>query len=286
MTNLKEAKDGLYKIYTAYLLKNILGDQALKSIIDYSEGYEAILTKHLNTRLVQTTVNRLLKINPKHPLFYKYLEANIVDNSITMNLRYYLYSILEQHFPDKLDNLQDFILRYLPSYFQDIEFSDGSDIIKAGLTEFLFKTHKTLSSYFPKHKFKWNYNFNGFSNGKILILKRENNPYSEEIYPIQYLYDINDTERVIKDGIKLTQLGFALQIFKLINGNVITGLKLNFPSAPDSPIKISYENNNILIYIFKASNRLVAVTSQPKEIETHFKRSKVIDFNQKGTYIK
>ncbi|KKN34848.1 hypothetical protein LCGC14_0789520 [marine sediment metagenome] len=154
---MEKIKTEIYNIYKSYLLKNIESDQAIKSIIDYSEDYEPKLTKHMNTLLVNLTVKLLLKINKTHKLVYKYLESVIVDNSIIINTRYYLYYLIEQYFPTKLENLQDFIIRYLPSYFGDnIEF-DGVEVIKAKLGEFLFLTHKTLNSYFPKHKFTWNF---------------------------------------------------------------------------------------------------------------------------------
>ena len=234
---LEEARTGLYNIYKAYLLKNIESDQAIKSIIDYSEDYEVKLTKHLNNLLVELTVKLLIKINPKSPLVFKFIEGGILDNGLMLKTRIYLYHLEEQYFSDELDNLQDFILRFLPSFFpQNIEF-DGVDVIKAGLTQFLFQTYKTLSTYFSNHPFKFNRNFNGFTNGDILILKRENNPYSEEIYPIQYLYDINDNERVLNDGIKLLQLGFTLQIYKLIIKDFNSaGLFFNIPSTPDIPM--------------------------------------------------
>ncbi len=277
-------KNGLYDIYKSYLFKNIEGDHAIKSIIDIYEDSEANLTKHMNTLLVQTTIKLLLNINPESLIVFKSIEGGILDNNITLNTRYYLYHLVEQHFPDKLDNLQDFILRYLPIYFGDnIEF-DGVEVIKAKLGEFLFLTHKTLSSYFPRHQFKWNHNFNGFSNGNILILHKDNDPYIKENYSEQYSYDNNNKEMLLGNGIKLLQLGFVLQIFKLITKSFEeSGLFFNFSGDPESPIKISYKDCDIFLYIFK--KLLIEPIKQPKK-KYKFKRTGVIEFNTKGTYQK
>ncbi|KKN51794.1 hypothetical protein LCGC14_0618940 [marine sediment metagenome] len=283
----------IYNIYKAYLLKNILGEHAIKDIIEIYEDSETSLTKHLNSLLVRLTVKLLLKINKKSPIVFKFIEGAILDNNIILNTRYYLYSLVEQHFKSNLNNLRDFILRYLPSYFQDIEFSDGSDIIKAGFSQFLFQTHKTLSTYFPKRKFKFNLNFSGFTNGDILILKKDNNPYSTENYPVSF--DTNNSENMVsndklyfdnkKYSIKLLHLGFALQIFKLLDFDVLSGLTINFPLAPDIPIKISYEdNNNILIYIFKSP--IVAQIPHPKKVKSVRGRMGVVDLNKRKTYVK
>ena len=277
---LEEVRTGLYDIYRAYLLKNINSENAIKELINISESSEDMHTKHLNSLLVQLTVKLILKINPCHKLFYKFLESNIVDNTTTNQTRYYLFNLVEQHFSNKLENLQDFILRYLPSYFGDNIELDGVEIIKAGLTQFLFLTHKTLSSYFPRHLFKWNHNFNGFSNGNFLILKKENNHYSEEDYPVQYFYD-NNNERIIIDGIKLLQLGFILQIFKLIEKNFdTTGLFFSFSSDPEIiPTKASYGGSDILIYFFKYP--IIIPTPQPKVVR---KRKRPIDLDRKSLY--
>lgn len=284
---LEEAKTKLYNIYKDYLLKDINSEQAVESILNYMDSfdnyYEVNLTKHMNTLLVRLVVKLLLKINPKHPLFYKFLEGGILDNSILINTRFYLFNIVKIHFPDNLDNLSDFIIRYLPQYFPENITYDAVELIKAGFSQFLFQTYKTLSSYLNQ-PFKWNRNFSGFSNGEILIVKKANNPYNEEDYAIQYSYN-NNNERIIGDGIKLLQLGFILQIYKLIEKNFnTTGLFFNFPSAPDIPIKISYEKDcNILLFIFK--DPLDSVPQRPAHIYKN-KRSAVIDYNPRKSYIK
>jgi len=279
-------KNGLYDIYKSYLFKNIEGEQAVESILNYMDSfdnyYEVNLTKHMNTLLVRLVVKLLLKINPKHPLFYKFLEGGILDNSILINTRFYLFNIVKIHFPDNLDNLSDFIIRYLPQYFPENITYDAVELIKAGFSQFLFQTYKTLSSYLNQ-PFKWNRNFSGFSNGEILIVKKANNPYNEEDYAIQYSYN-NNNERIIGDGIKLLQLGFALQIYKLIIKSFEESfLKFSFPNSQDIPIKISYQESKILLYFFKPP--LIEPITQPKKMY-NFKRSTVIEYNKKGVYLK
>ncbi len=291
---LNKIKNELYGIYRTYLLKRIDGDIAFNTIIDYSEAYEAQLTKYMNSLLVRLVLKLLLKINPKNPLLFRFLEGNIVDNSTTLPTRYYLFNVVKQHFPDELDNLEDYILRYLPYYFpSNLEF-EGVDVIKAGFSQFLFLTYKTLNTYIHNQPFTWNHNFSGFSNNNILILKKANDTYSNEKYQIQYSYGDNK-KMVILDGkqyfnekkhsIPLIYIGFALHIYKLITINFDSaGIKLNFPSDQEIPIKVSYKDCDIILYIFKDS--IVVQPKKNKEIKRVRGRMGVVDLNKRKFYVK
>lgn len=288
---MEKIKAKLYNIYKACLLKDINSEQAVEKIIDYMDYVDNktawSFTKHMNSLLVRLVVKLLLKINPSHKLLYKYLESEIVDNSITNQTRYYLYHVVEEYFPSKIENLQDFILRFLPTYFSDnIEF-DGIEVIKAGLEQFLFLTYNTLGTYFSNQPFKWNYNFNGFSNGNILIVHKNNDPYINEKFPVQYSYAKNMiiNGRLYFDNkkysVRLLNLGFSLQILKLIEKDFeATQLFFSFPLDPDIPIKISYKDSNILLFLFKDPKPLVGGTT-PKVIK---KRKRPIDFDTRSLY--
>lgn len=277
---IEEVRTGLYDIYKAYLLKHIESDHAIKSIIDYSENYEAILTKHLNTLLVRLTVKLLLRINPNHKLLYKYLESNIVDSGLTNPTKYYLYHVIETYFPTKIEAIQKFVLNVFPSFFpNNIEF-DAVEVIKADLHGFLFKTYNTLSTYFPNQSnFKWDYTLNGFSNNNILILKKNTDPYNNESFSEEYPYESHrEWEMTIKDGkkyffigkknsIQLLQIGFALQIFKSIVENKFeeSSLIISFSNNEDIPIKFFYEECDILLYFFASPSRKHDTKPHPKE---------------------
>jgi len=303
IVEIEEVRTGLYNIYREYLLKHISKDQACRDIISYlsdvNDYSNVDYTKHMNSLLMRLAVKLLLKINPKSPLFYKFLEENIIDNSITGNTRFYLYNVISEHFQDRLESLQDFILRFLPSYFpNNIEF-DGVEIIKANLCEFLFLTHNILNKYFPNqsnNNWKWNHNFKGFSNNNILILK-DNDPFINEKFPVQYSYDThNNWQKNIRNGkqylilekkysIQLLYIGFAIQIFKLLEKDFEDSrLEFSFPSDPETiPTKVVYKgSSNILLYFFEEP----IISPQPKEIKKIKNRTDAIDFNPKRTYIK
>ena len=213
---------------------------------------------------------------------------------------YYLYNLIETYFFKKTKGLQQYILRYLPSYFPDNIKLDGIEVIKADMTSFLFKTYEVLSNYLTNNAFSWNYNFNGFSNGNILILKENNDPYINEEFSIPYCFkNHSEWEREIINGkkhyligkksvrqkfvrqkfsIQLLHLGFALQIFKLmIKDFNEVNLFLMFSSSSDIPSRIYYEGCDIIIYSFQNKERPATEGYEPQIRER--KRADAVEFD-------
>ncbi|MBA7562406.1 hypothetical protein ES708_04058 [subsurface metagenome] len=197
------------------------------------------------------------------------MESCVILGDLDLNARYEIFTILEQRFPKKVQGIREYLLTHASGYFpNNITHNNGIfqgvNIIKAGLSRFLFKCYKILSSY---GDFSFNFNYNGFISGDCLIVNIKRDmyhgmykavrhtarfPYSQRLnWKIEghgsSYYLIDDKYKI---GVK--DLIFAINLLKKpdlwFNEDK---LYVQFHNDIEIPTRIDYEGSNIRIYFFQ-----------------------------------
>lgn len=260
----------LGSIYREYRYGNITSERAIKSIIyaldtlnyvsetEYNKKYFAEITKK--------GIRCIIRIDPSSKQTYKFLEECVVVSNLDLNARYKLFTILEQNFPKKVQNIREFLLTHASGYFpENITHNNGvfqgTNIIKAGLSQFLFKTYKILKEY---GEFVFNNNYQGFSSGNCLIVNIKRDMYQNEKYIVRFPYANRADWKIegygssyylidnkYKIGVK--DLIFAINLLKKADiGFDEYKLYIKFSNDIETPTQIDYEGSNIKIYFFQS----------------------------------
>ena len=255
-------------VYRDYRYGTITSGTAIKNIIGLLDAFEYVSGVEYNKKyiaeLVKKGIRFLIRIDAGSEQTYKFLEECVILGNLDLNARYEIFTILEQRFPKKVQGIREYLLTHASGYFSDnIIYNDGfqgTNIIKAGLSRFLFKTYKILSSY---GDFSFNYNYNGFSSGNCLIVNIKRDIYKGERYTARFPYakridwkieGYGSSYYLIDDKyrIGLKDLIFAINILKKADlGFDEYKLSINFSNDIELPIQIDYEGSNIRIYFFQ-----------------------------------
>lgn len=264
-------------VYRDYRYGNITSETAIKNIIGLLDAFEYVSGVEYNKKYIAELIKKgaryVIRIDAKSEQTYRFLESCVIDNTLDLNARYEIFTILEQRFPKKVQGIREYLLTFTSEYFpsnitQNGGFQ-GKNIIKAGLSRFLFKTHKILSSY---GEFVFNYNYNGFSCENCLIVNANRDVYKGEKYATKFPYSQRLNWRIegygssyyLIDGkykIGVKDLMFAINLLKRVDiGFDEYKLHIQFHNDTEIPTRINYEGSNIRIYFFSEnliSDRLI-----------------------------
>lgn len=249
-------------IYRDYLCNTINSETAIKDIIGLLDAFEYVSEVEYNRKhfaeLVKKGVRHIIRIDASSIQAYKFLESCVINNTLDINARYELFAILEQRFPKKVQGIREYLLKHASGYFPD-NITHNANIINAGLSRFIFKCYKILSSY---GEFTFNYNFNGFSCGDCLIVNIKHDIYKGERYNAIFPYaqrlnwkieGIGSSYYLIDDKyrIGLKDLIFSVNLLKKLDTKFNEDkLSINFHNSDGIPIRIDYKGSNIRIYFF------------------------------------
>ncbi len=265
MSNIAQRLDSIYK---EYRFGNIMTERALKSIIDLLNTLNYIpeteYDKKYIAEILKKGIRFLVRIDANSKQTYNFLEECVIVKNFDLNVRYEIFTILEQNFPKKVQGIREYLLTHASGYFPDnITQNDGfqgTNIIKAGLSRFLFKCYKILSSY---GEFVFNYNFNGFVCKNCLIVNIKRNMYRGMKYNTIFPYaqrlnwkieGIGSSYYLIDEKWKigLRDLTFAINLLKKADtGFDENKLSIKFSNNSEIPIQIDYNGSNIKIYFFQ-----------------------------------
>lgn len=280
----------LDRINRDYRAEIITSETAIKNIVELLEALNYASGKEFDKKrigeLIKKGVRLVLRIDANSKQTYKFLVNCVTNSTLDLSARYEIFSVLERNFPKKVEGLGRYLLEVGSGYFPDNIDDNGELIIKFGLSDFLFRTHKILSKH---DDFRFNISYEGFASKNCLICNTKFDVYRLEDYDTKFLYSqreswkisgygksmyiIDDTHKI---GVK--DLIFSVNLNKKYNIDFEDeNLTIQFSNDEDIPIRVSYKDCNIVLYFFETP--LINSDAKPQpEINKIKKRSEVIDF--------